>query len=362
MARRFAALAGLVSLLVIGCDPAPANKPGKGSDPGKPATGEAAKSPGAGEKTIYFITNSDSTFWDAAEKGAVDAGKELGVRIEFLRNKPGTADGQIQLLDRILEKPDALGVVVSVVEASSSGITDRFEELQNKKVTVLTFDSDTAAAKRRTRSAYVGTNNVEAGKVAGEVAQLLLPEGGKVVGFVGTTDADNARERVEGFKAGAGAKFTVAEVMSDGVDRVKARQNVDVALEKHKDLKIPLGIYSYNAPQIAEAVKAANARSRLKVLTFDAEEQTMTAIKEGLIDATIVQNTYDMGAVSAKLAHALSTGNKGVSDGLLKGTDRVDTGVRVIVPDNSALKGKKPQINTQTEFADYMKAKGLKST
>lgn len=311
---------------------------------------------------LVFITNSDSTFWDAAEKGFNDATTDLAQKSTFLRNKSKDEAGQIRLLDQVLAQRDVRGVAISVVSASAVGIIDRMRELRKKGVAVTTVDSDTAEADRSARVAYVGTNNLMAGKAAGEAAKLLLPTGGKVVGFVGNTDADNAKQRIQGFKEGAGASFTLVDVMQDNGDESKARDNVRAALLKHKDLAMPFGIWSYDAPAIAEVVGASGKRDKLKIVTFDAEVNTMKALAAGGIDATIVQNTYDMGAVSARLLAALAAKDQPAIDAITKHADQVDTGVRIIVPKNSPLKGKDPRIQTVDEFEQYMKAKGLSST
>jgi ribose transport system substrate-binding protein len=311
---------------------------------------------------LVFITNSDSTYWDAAEKGMKDACDSMKVPFTFLRNKSGDAQGQIRLLQQALVESDIKGVAVSVIEASAVGITDKLQELRDKGTIVITVDSDTSAKTKDTRAAYVGTNNVEAGSVAGTIARLLLPDGGKVVGFVGSMDADNARERVAGFKDAAGESIRVLEVMEDQGDRSKARQNVEAAVLKHEDLAMPFGIWSYNAPAIAEVVTESGKREKLKVLTFDAEEETVKLLKKNAIDATIVQNTYDMGYVSAKLLAALAAEDEAATEELLKGGDKYDTGVRVIVPDGSPLLGKDPHVQAISEFEEYMTSKGLKST
>lgn len=334
----------------------------RSSDPGAGADGPTGAAGSGSAKRLVFITNSDSVYWDAAEKGMADACGQMGVPFSFLRNKSGDAQGQIRLLEQMLVQSDVAGVAVSVIEASAVGITDKLEELKAKGIPVVTVDSDCGPAARGARAAYVGTNNVDAGAVAGAIAKLLLPAGGKVVGFVGSMDADNARERVGGFRDATKDSLEVVEVMEDANDRNKARQNVEAALLKHKDLAMPFGIWSYNAPAIAEVVAESGRRGELKVLTFDAEEETMKKLKAGDIDATIVQNTYDMGFQSAKLLDALARKDAAATEAILHGGDKLDTGVRVIVPDNSSLLGKHPRVEAVSAFESYMAAKGLKST
>lgn len=324
---------------------------------GSPASQEGASR----QPRLVYITNSDSPYWDAAEKGWNDAAAEKDARVTFLRNKSSDAAGQIRLLDQVLAQRDVTGVAVSVVEASAVGIIDRLKELRVRGVEVITVDSDCDPKDKVCRRAYVGTNNLEAGKVAGKAAQWLLPKGGKVIGFVGTMDADNARQRVDGFKQAAGENFWLVDVMQDAGDSNKARENVRAALLKHKDLAMPFGIWSYNAPAIAEEVAASGKRSSLKILTFDAEVNTLRAIKDGGIDATVVQNTYDMGRIPVLLLLALRQKDETTIHDYLKGTDQHDTGVRIIVPNDSPLKGK-DRVERYEEFESYMRSKGLKST
>ncbi|MEO0477214.1 MAG: substrate-binding domain-containing protein [Planctomycetota bacterium] len=64
-----------------------------------------------------------------------------------------------------------------------------------KKVKVVAVDSD---APQTDRLFYLGTDNLAAGRQAGELMTEQLPEGGEVVIFVGQLTQANARERAQG--------------------------------------------------------------------------------------------------------------------------------------------------------------------
>ena len=226
---------------------------------------------------FVFITNSNSPFWDAARKGLDDAAKEFGAEVELIRNDSSPA-GQIRRLEQVAAQRDVKGVMVSVVEPNASGIIDQMKALRAKGIPVLALDSD---GQKETRDAYIGTNNIEAGRALGRAAAQLLPGGGKAVAFVGIRSAQNAQERVNGFKEGAGAQIQVVDVMEDSGDVNKARRNVAAALQNHPDLKMLVGIWSYNAPAIVDEVKAAGKRSSLKLVTFDAEPNTLACSERG---------------------------------------------------------------------------------
>lgn len=116
-------------------------------------------------------------------------------------------------------------VAVSVVDPKTS--TDAINRIASQ-VPLFTFDSDTTNSKR---VAYIGSSNTELGKNAGELAVKAMPNGGKCMGFVGLPGADNARERIEGFKAAvAGHNIELVDVRGDDIDQTRARANVDDTL------------------------------------------------------------------------------------------------------------------------------------
>jgi ribose transport system substrate-binding protein len=316
-----------------------------------------ACSGGKGRPRFVFITNGSSPFWDAARKGLDDAGREFDVEVEMIRND-GSTEGQIRRLEQVGAQRDLRGVMVSVLEPNASGIIDQMKSLRAKGVHVLTVDCD---GQKEVREGYIGTNNLEAGRALGRAAAQLLPEGGKAVVFVGIRSAQNAQERINGFKEGAGEKIQVIDIMEDGVDVNKARRNVAAALQNHPDLNMLVGIWSYNAPAIVDEVKAAGKRSSLKLVTFDAEPNTLLALKEGMLDVTAVQNPYQMAYLGVKVLKATLDGDQATVNSILGETRIRDTGIRLVVPDQSKNLASEYLIR----FSDFKKdldAKGLESS
>jgi ribose transport system substrate-binding protein len=307
-----------------------------------------------------FISNSNADWWNAVEKGMRDAGEAFSAQVELRRNE-GQPEGQIRLLEDALSLPDVKGVAVSVLEAGSPGIADKMRELQNAGKVVIAIDSDGQPDARR---AYIGTNNRKAGIVEGKAAATLRPDGGKVAVFVGVASAANAIERREGFFEGAGSKFEQVEVFEDGGDRSgRAQSNVQTAISKYPDLGVFLGLWSYNAPRIAEEVsKFPDLRKKTTVVTFDLDELAVGMLEEGKIDATVCQNPYEMGYLGVRLLKALITkDDKTVREMLPADIDGIDTGVRVIVPSKeSPIKG--DNVLDIKEMKAWLESKGLKSS
>lgn len=345
-------------LYLIGCagDTAP-GAAGTGGKPGASGANVGGKSGSAGDFRIVILTNGSSPFWDACDRGLKDAGEELGVRVELVRND-ATEGGQIRRLEQLATQSDVKGVGVSVLEGQASGVVEQMQALRAKGVKVITVDSD---GPPEGREAFVGTNNLEAGRELGRLAAQLRPNGGKAVAFVGILGAQNAQERIQGLKEGLGKGIELVDSMEDAVNESKARNNVTAAIQNHPDVNILAGIWSYNAPAITDVISANGRRKDFTIVAFDAEPNAIVAMDQGLIDAMVVQNPYDMGYTGVKLLHRLITGDKAGVDELLKGSDVVDTGLKVIVP-NDATPVKSKFRMTLDKFKSWLAEKGLEGS
>jgi ribose transport system substrate-binding protein len=259
----------------------------------------------------------------------------------------------------VAAQTDIKGIAVSIIDAGSQGVMDHLKELQKKGVYVLTIDSD---GPKDVRTAFIGANNIAAGEQAGKAAAELLPQGGKVVAFVGTQSAANARERLEGFKQGAGPKFNVIDVMEDATNQSKAHQNVAAAIQPHPDANLLLGLWSYNAPAIAEEVERAGKRSKYKIVTFDAEPNTLPQLEKGVIDATIVQQPYEYGFQAVKLLHALIAKDDATVKQMVPASTLVNIPCRTVVSNPNGPIKPGGSVITYDDLKKYLQEKGLKGS
>jgi ribose transport system substrate-binding protein len=341
-------------LFLAGC---PSETPQPGPQGQAAAGGNARGVKQANDFKIVILTNGSSPFWDACDRGLKEAGQVLGVRVELLRND-ATENGQIRRLEQLATQSDVKGVGVSVLEGQAAGVLEQMLALRNKGVKVITVDSD---GPREGREAFVGTNNLEAGRELGRLAAQLRPEGGKAIAFVGILGAQNAQERIQGLREGLGQKIDLVDAMEDGVNESKARNNVTAAIQNHPDVNILAGIWSYNAPAITDVLESLGRRKDFTVVAFDAEPNAIVAMDHGMIDAMVVQNPYDMGYTGARLLYRMIKGDQAGVEELLKGGDVVDTGLKVIVPGpNSPIKS--PFRMELPAFKQWLESKGLEGS
>ena len=247
-------------------------------------------------KKLAFVTNNAADFWTIARKGCEQADKELAnVDVEFRIPSDGTAAEQRRIVDDLLAK-GVSGLAISPVDPVNQ--TQMINEVA-KQILVLTQDSD---ASQSDRACYLGTDNVAVGRQAGELIKEALPEGGKIMVFVGKSDARNAQERFQGIKETLqGSKVEILDLRTDDTDRVRAKSNVSDTLVKHADIAGLIGLWSYNGPAILNAVKDAGKVGQVKIICFDEEDETLAGVKDGAIFATVVQQPYEFGYQSVLL-------------------------------------------------------------
>src|SRR5688572_8183850 len=178
-------------LLVSSCQPA-----------SSPTNSTGGTNSTAGPHKLAFVPNNTSDFWVIARKGTEKAEKEIsGISVEFRAPADGTAAEQQRIIDDLLAK-GIHGISISPVDpAYQTAMLDRAAAT----AVVVTQDSDAPTSKRE---CYIGTDNVAAGRQAGELLKEALPQGGKVMLFVGTLDAANAQQRYQGLKEARSEEHT----------------------------------------------------------------------------------------------------------------------------------------------------------
>lgn len=140
---------------------------------------------------IAFVTNNVSDFWKIARAGVDKASAEFGAVCEFHMPADGTPSEQQRIVEALVAKGMS-GMAISPIDPENQ---TQMLDAAAEKMNVVTQDSDAPASKRL---CYIGTNNYKAGREAGKLIKEALPDGGKIMLFVGRLDAQNAKERRQG--------------------------------------------------------------------------------------------------------------------------------------------------------------------
>jgi ribose transport system substrate-binding protein len=192
-------------------------------------------------------------------------------------------------------------------------------------IPVITIDSGVNSDKPLS---FVATDNIAGAKAAADELSRLIGGEGKVglMPFVPGAATSELRER--GFKEGLEAHpgLLLVSTLYCMSDVAKAMDITQDMMTSFPDLK---GLFAANeagAIGAAQAIKAAGKTGIVKLVSFDAAEEQITALKEGACQALIVQNPFKMGYTGVKAAIDAIQG-KPVEK-------RIDTGVTVVTLEN----------------------------
>jgi len=262
-------------------------------------------------KTVVFITNSTSDFWKIARKGTEKADTELSdLTVSFETTNTGAVEEQNGLIRHALDAEEADAIAVSPVDPTAQKTV-----INNaaKRALVVTQDSD---APDTNRALYIGADNRAAGRQAGDLIKKALPQGGKIMVFVGKREVQNAKDRFEGLKeALQGSNVVVLDLMTDDADAGNARNNAYEALKKNPDLAGMIGLWSYNGPAIVQALRPEGKLGKIQIVCFDDDRDTLTAIKEGSIFATVAQQPFEYGYQAVSTVEKILKGDRSVIPG-----------------------------------------------
>lgn len=282
--------------------------------------------------TVGVIGKSVHPYWSQVEQGVKAAGKALGIETRFFVPQKEDINAQLQMLESFIAQGfDGIAIAPSDPNAVIPAVKKALE----LGIPVITLDTDSPESGRYV---YIGTDNYQAGYIAGTIMKKILNGKGKVVIGTGSLTAMNSLQRIQGFKdAIKGTEIKVLDLLNDEEDGARALSLAESALNAHPDLDAFFGVYAYNGPSQALAVKNAGKVGKVKIVCFDTTPDILQYVKEGVINATMGQRPYMMGYLSVVVLYLM---NKiGVTNTLMmlpkvNGDYIIDTGVDVVTPDN----------------------------
>src|SRR5437660_3594228 len=180
--------------------------------------------------------------------------------------------------------------------------------------------------------AYIGSDNRQGGRIAGNLLIKAIGGSGKVCiqSLQPGVSATDLREAgCQEVLAVAGDAIKLLGINFDGGSIPRAREQMLAILEQHPDLAGVVGAGGdYSSRGVAQAVKDASKEGRVKIVRFDASEQAEEEIRSGVTAVIIAQRPFEMGRIAFE--YALKALN-GATEELSK---RVDTGFLIIDRDN----------------------------
>jgi ribose transport system substrate-binding protein len=316
------------------------SKPAQTTEPG---TTEKAAPAEKQNIELAYVTNGIDPFWNIAAAGVEQGAKDFGVNCQVLMPPKGVVD-QVRMIEAALVN-GVDGIAISPIDAANQAdFINKIAEETN----VITQDSD---APDSNRICFVGMDNYKAGRAAGKLVKEAIPDGGKVMIFVGRLEQLNSQQRRQGvvdelldrpeqtlgnLKVDAsdavlkGDKYEIVDTRTDNFDYAKAKSNAEDAITSIPDLACMVGLFAYNIPNCLSAVEGAGKVGQIKLVSFDEAADTLQGIIDGKVYGTVSQQPYKYGYESVRILTGLAKGDKSV----LPENDFLEVPIVVVRNDN----------------------------
>ncbi len=276
--------------------------------------------------TIAVVPKLIHPYFEIAKRGATAEAARLGVNLIW--QAPLTSDPayQAQIMEDLLTKRvDA----IAVAPVDDKVLLPFLEKAKEEGVPVLTWDVD--SSDKSVRIAYVGTDNYEAGKLAGTEAKRLMKNKGTRLEYAvmtGSLGALNLNQRIAGFLDGLrdGNKYLQVGLEASDDNADKALAQAESILKGHPNLSLIFCSTGTDTPQAAKAVKEARLGSQVTVVGFDALDDTVQAVRDGSVKFIVAQRPYLMGELAVRYLNDELHGRKIPAN--------TDTGATIVTQEN----------------------------
>jgi ribose transport system substrate-binding protein len=281
------------------------------------ATAAAAEQPAAaGNFKPVWYAPAPHPYFEDVRKGIEAFEQETGITVEKQIGPDWNQDSQNQRMEALA----AQGFnAFAVYPADASGANGLYEELTQRGINIVNFGTSTA---QPTTAAFAVATDVKVAAMAA-TEELIKAMGGKgnIINVLEVLEDPNTALRKQGIEEVV-AKYPDVKIIQE----VAGMTSVDEATVKVADVlsanidEVDGIIATGYTPSVAIAqalteYKSQGGERAIHAVGIDTDPIVMTAIKDGIMDGTIVQNPYGHGYLSLLLLQYLSEGYKPKADG-----------------------------------------------
>jgi ribose transport system substrate-binding protein len=281
------------------------------------------------EKTIQVALVAkalDSEWWQRVKSGAEEAARAApGIKLAVLApEREINIDQQASILeDQITKKVGAL----AVAPAGVSEILPLLDKAKAAGIPVIIFDTD---VDWNSKVSFVGSDNREAGRLAGNHIVKVLGGKGKVAVIRGILGIRTHDDRLAGFQEAIAAspEITCVTVQPANSERGMGMTVAENILTSQPDLKAIFATNDQMALGAMEAIAARNVAGKVVIVGVDATREAVTAVQAGKMSADISMHPEALGRGAVEAAIKAARGQAVEK--------RIDTGAALVTRENAA--------------------------
>jgi rhamnose transport system substrate-binding protein len=245
-------------------------------------------------------------FFEAANKGAQEAAKELGdVEIIYTGPTDTTAEGQIEVINALI----AQGVNAIAISANDpDAVAPTLQKAMDRGITVISWDSGVAKEGRQmhlnpSSSALIGNTIIK-------LAADHMPEGGDVAILSATSTSTNQNIWIEEAKKVlpnyAGINLVDVVYGDDLAD--KSYREAQGLVAKYPDLKAIIAPTTVGILAASQAIADAGLIGKVNVTGLGLPSEMAGAVESGATKSFAIWNPIDLGYAATMLAYNINKG------------------------------------------------------
>jgi ribose transport system substrate-binding protein len=264
-------------------------------------------STGDRKPTVALVLKTlNHPFFVDMRRGAQEAADRLGVTLQVqAAEREIDVEKQMQIVENMIQT----GIQALVITPSGSReIVSALVKAKDAKVPIIVADTRVdakAAADAGVHvETFVGSDNYEGGRLAGEYLVKTTGGKGRVGILEGIPGHETGDSRLRGFRDAVKASPGITIVASQPAnwERDQGFNVFQNMLQAHPDIDSVFACSDLMALGAIEAIAAANKSGRIKVIGFDALDDAKKAIAAGTMEASVAQFPAEMGRAAVESA------------------------------------------------------------
>lgn len=248
-------------------------------------------------------------FWKSVESGAKEAARELGCEVQW--KGPLAEDDRAQQIALVQQFTAQKVAGIALAPLDRAALLPAVRAARSAGIPVVIFDSGLDGEQGRDFDSFIATDNQSAGELAGKHLAEILGQEGAVVLLRYVVGSASTHAREEGALSALRAHAKI-QVLSDnryagatiGEAKTAALNLIDI-------LKNARGVFTSNESAtmgMLLALRQEGLVGKVKLVGFDCSPPLVEALRQGEIEALVVQDPRRMGELSVRALQRLRAG------------------------------------------------------
>ena len=263
-------------------------------------------------RVAFVMKTLNHPFFLDMQRGAQEAAAGAGVQVVVqAAEREIDVEKQVQIIENLLQT----GIRALIVTPSGSReIATAIAKANRANIPVVVVDTrvdpKAAADNKLQIASFIGSDNYEGGRIAGDYLANVSGGKARVAVLEGIPGHETGDSRLRGFRD-AVAKHPGMSIVASQPANWERDQGFTVfqnMLQAHPTLDAVFACSDLMALGAIEAIAAAGRSGAIRVVGFDALDDARKAIEGGRMEASVAQSPRDMGRIAVESVGRLLKG------------------------------------------------------